>query len=255
MFCGKCGAKIEEGNNFCIYCGAPLVAQARKKAPWKEAVVECYDDDEEVIDLSKLKNKGKPQEKAHKGTVITAIILAVAWILYVFLVTFYAEWTGVHASDGAPIILLSMACVCVPVTVIGLLIVEIVKKKTGDVEKLQKGQFPVFVMFSSVVTGMALVVGYSNVMSDLGSLVRGVSIMLFAAFLVSFVIVAILSSEANGRDGMYAILEAFFIGFIPAIFLGYIMAKIFAAAALLIVIGIIALFVFFANGGIIYYRR
>ena len=36
MYCSKCGAKAEEGSNFCPECGAPVSAEARRKEEVQE---------------------------------------------------------------------------------------------------------------------------------------------------------------------------------------------------------------------------
>lgn len=258
MFCGKCGAKMADSDRFCVSCGASLesmLPSSVSSIQAAEPMAETYEEDEEIIDLSNLSGVDAPQEKKHKGTIVSVIILALVWVAYAFLVSAFADASGIRKGDETVYILLTIACVCVPFTVIGLPITLIAKKIAGPMKKLQNGQYLIFLMFSCLITAMAVATGFADAMASIGSLVRIVSVMMMAAFLVSYVIVVILASGSNGKEGMFGVLTAFFISFIPAIFLGYLIAKIFAAVAVLIVVGVIGMILFFANGGIIIYRR
>jgi len=38
-YCQKCGSKVDEGDNFCAYCGAKLKDHTKKTKPWSAALL------------------------------------------------------------------------------------------------------------------------------------------------------------------------------------------------------------------------
>lgn len=267
MYCNQCGKQLADNAKFCSGCGTRVNAQpaapvyAAPAAPQPRVPGTNYYPQypgvpqEEMIDLSNMQDMDKPQEKKHKGTVWCAVLLILAWVAFTFLFGLFLDSTGVDMDDDMLEVLFPAAFVCIPVSLVGLLVVGLKQKAAGPMRKIQKNYALVFHMMSILISTLAVANGLSQIAGGASALAQIVTGFLLFPMLIGYFVLINISANENGKEGTYAVLKAFFFSFIPAIILGYLLMKLFLAMILVIGIGMVALFSFFGNGGYIIYRR
>lgn len=234
----------------CSGCGRPVTTGQEPLNPSKTGI------EEEAIDLSNVENMDAPQEKRHKGMVVAALILMAGWIVFTFLCSALASTVGRGSIRDAKGILF-VALPCVPVAVIGLILVSVKKKAAGPMRKLEKSYFIAFCIFCTIVSSLSVVIAFAPVLTDasLGDLARVFAFFFFISALIAFVFLGFVFAKQVGKEGVYAMLKAFFVSFLLAPVIGYLAIKMFVAVVIFIIISVVALGAIFANGGTVIYRR
>ncbi len=94
MYCGKCGAKVKEGNKYCIYCGAELekqVIEEQKKLEQNNQTIEK----EELPNLNNLHSNDNNENNKKTSTIWLDLITA-----FWFIIGMYnAIWGLISLAD------------------------------------------------------------------------------------------------------------------------------------------------------------
>ncbi len=258
MFCSKCGSQMSDRAQFCPNCGNATQTPAYQiSAPvaFSSPAPSFVQPQEDIIDLSGAKNLDAPQEKRHKGTVIAAFVLAIGWVAHFFLSKLMVEGTDLAVGANRDWIFVAMAMVCVPVTLLGVIFVLLAKKSAGPLPKLPKKQSLVYYLLTIVVSSTSLATAFGNVITTMGSATETVTMIMFIVFLLFFVIIVVATAFSAGKNGMFSLLLAYFISFVPGMLLGYLLAKLIAILFVVIGFVILGAILFFGNGGYVVYHR
>lgn len=262
MFCPHCGFQLKDGDAFCAACGVKLDtnSQQPENTETESSVLPVTPPqqvvEEEFIDLSKEKNLDVPRTSAHKGTLLSSIVMVIAWVLLIFLSKFISSTIFEEGENARflPIILL-MSLLCVPIGVVGLIFTLQRKKNAGPLKKLKKSVWFIFGVMTTLCCTFALALGFNSAITNMSTFINVVSWFAFIAFAITFVIITFVFSRENDKEGMYALLITFFISFFPSIIFSYLWVKLLEAAFVAIAILIFVFILFFALGGQISYER
>lgn len=251
MFCSNCGTQNANSSRFCNNCGSPI--QAQPAAPASPQIYQPAS--ENVIDLRGTVNHG-PAEKADKGAIVAAILMVLGWIVFALLGSAFVESTGVESDDSLLQKMLVVVAICLPVFILGYPMARHFRGKV-DLPPLEKG--PAFVTsgYCWLLTAAFTALAFMDIFipAGLDDLVKIVLVIFTTVFAVVFVIFAASASSQYGTAIRYKLITDYFFSFLPGALLGCLLAALVAAAGLFIIIGIVLLVFFFANGGIILYRR
>ena len=245
MFCKKCGSQLDEGSTICNNCGTNNMNNFYQNYSYNNP-----------IDLTGQTSAITNKPKKNAGVLCIALLGVLAWGL-LFLISYligkkYAE-TSVTGSEVLPALLLST----LPIGIIGLVISVLVGRSNNP----QNGTMPSKVLViqylvSALAPALILCFCYSLCAdSDAGALVQIAAFFtMMPMVLYFFIITLFLANQTNTKD-MFSILQAYFVGFAVSGILGYLLLQLLVKLAIVFIIAILIVILFFAKGGFIYYKR
>ncbi len=249
MFCPNCGQQLSDEAKFCPSCGNS-VCQANPKTPIQ---------DEEVIDLTNVSQKAPDEDyRVYKGTIISAVIMVFIQIVAAFIGYLICESLPLEPRQGFFAALLAVAFIGLPIGVIGIIVTSRKKKKAGELPAISKGVSFLLAAFPILSTALALTMGYLDGIVDHSVADFGLIILIpiFVLMSIFFIVTLALFTKGIGKEGMYKLWKWFFISFLLAPVLTYVLAKILEAMFIVIIIMIAGPILFLMCGGsVVFYRQ
>ncbi len=248
MFCSKCGQVLEDNAAFCSACGEAL--HACESTPNTTETVE------EIVDLTGVQQHNAPQEKKYKKTIVASVLIALFWMVFPFGCRIFCVATGLNSNTETPFVFLAMAFLCVPCGLIALLAVLIPRFRKRLDRKMAKGKSVLIYSLTWFMTALSVASGFSDAFGAFSGLVSFIASAMIFVMAIAYIILCVGLSGESGREGLYSVLTAFASSFIPAILLGYTIAFLLSAFAMMIGIIFLLFILFIGLGGrVIYVRR
>lgn len=160
--------------------------------------------------------------KTGKSVKITGICLALVWAALAAGMYDMADLTcqGLWMEES-PVKLFVMACFGIPLALVGLIAALILKVSSRKRPRAGRKVFWANYLSACLVSSMMLTVGLIAPISGNDYFAAGAAILLFAAFLIAYLVGVTAYAKRAGREGAVCLLICFLLSFLPAIILGF----------------------------------